>query len=187
MDYSGSVQPESGTIKPRWNILGDGWPDNFEERRALWTRPIIRPPARGNRTRPPSSQTPPLPLRRSHSQASARPRTLLATAPPAADPRTPLVVLPTVSIAGPAQAAAEALSAAEAMEKKRRRLEKPEGSKGCLLRRDLEKGPVRARAQVVIDESNNEEGPGGARPKQSPMRRSLGARRHDPLQEDPEQ
>ena len=43
------------------------------------------------------------------------------------------------------------------MEDNKRRLEKPEKSRGCLLRRDLEKGQIRARHPVKIDESINEE------------------------------
>ena len=93
---------------------------------------------------------------RSQSQAPVRlrhaePRTLPTAVLPEADAWTPLVQLPTVSTAGSAQ------GAKEAMEEKKRSLEKPEGSRGCLLRRDLEKGHIHARPPVKIDESNNEE------------------------------
>ena len=55
---------------------------------------------------------------------------------------------PAVPTAGAGQDAQEALQ---------RKKQKPAGSRGCLLNRDLEKGDIRARPPVKIDESRNEE------------------------------
>ena len=157
MDYSPSLRPARGAIKFRWDIVGDGHLEfNFEHRRANlgWTA------SHHWDLCPEDSELPPRPLTlvatpkgRARSQEPGghrhdQTRPTPGTASGTQEAWAHLAQPPAVPTVGAVQGAQEALQLKK---------QKPGWSRGCLLNCDLEKGDIRARPPVKIDESRNEE------------------------------